>query len=265
MRWERPGLLSLTIWGAVRRSQEGCEAAAPSTLLSRFEQGVGQLALVGRLGAGEVHAARDLQLAVALVIDARRIVEEAIVAGTLDGELLVRSQRRRLKWAQWAAPPSDWRKASTFDVATGHELSEKVIAAARGNVAPLAGSVELVVVDDDAAFASAPQRDTFGTALRAAGFVVSAPGSAAGGSTRIVAVFGDVLGGKGRAGYAPCTVASANSAVEEATAEGRRAVLVQFGHPRLAGELRGDTLVTAWSGERAMQEAVARWLARKRG
>ena len=192
-------------------------------------------------------------------------LEEAIVAGTLDGELLVRSQRRRLKWAQWAAPPSDWRKASTFDVATGHELSEKVIAAARGNVAPLAGSVELVVVDDDAAFASAPQRDTFGTALRAAGFVVSAPGSAAGGSTRIVAVFGDVLGGKGRAGYAPCTVASANSAVEEATAEGRRAVLVQFGHPRLAGELRGDTLVTAWSGERAMQEAVARWLARKRG
>ena len=191
-------------------------------------------------------------------------LEEAIVAGTLDAELLLRSQRRRLKWAQWAAPPSDWRKASTFDVATGHELSEKVITAARGEVAPLSGSIELVVIDDDAGNAIAPKRDTLGTALRAAGFVVREPGPIAAGATRVVAVFGDVLGGKGRMAYGPCVAAAANQAVDEAAADGRRSVVIQFGHPRLAGELRGDTLVTAWSGERSMQEAVARWLARKR-
>lgn len=192
-------------------------------------------------------------------------LNDAIVAGTLDGELLLRSQRRRLKWAQWAAPPSDWRKASTFDVATGNELSEKVIAVARGEVAPLSGSLELFVVDDDAGNRKAPSRDTFATALRASGFVVRDPSPLVAGSTRLVAVFGDVLGGKGRPGYADCTVEAVNRAVEEATGEGRRAVIVQFGHPRLAGGFRGDTLVTTWSGERAMQEASARWLAKKRG
>ena len=65
--------------------------------------------------------------------------------------------------------------------------------------------------------------------------------------------------------YGPCVIREVNRAVDEATSEGRRAVVIQFGHPRLASDLRGDTLVTAWSGERAMQEAAARWLARKRG
>jgi len=74
-----------------------------------------------------------------------------------------------------------------------------------------------------------------------------------------------VLGGKGRLGYSQCTVDAVNAGGDQAAAEGRRTVVVQFGHPRLAGELRADTLVTAWSGERAMQEAAARWLARKRG
>jgi len=103
-------------------------------------------------------------------------LNEAIVAGTLDGELLLRSQRRRLKWAQWAAPPSDWRKASTFDVATGNDLSEKVITVARGEIAPLSGSIELLVVYDDAGNRKAPQRDTCATALRSSGFVVREPG-----------------------------------------------------------------------------------------
>lgn len=192
-------------------------------------------------------------------------LNDAIVAGTLDGELLLRSQRRRLKWAQWAAPPSDWRKASTFDVATGNELSERVISAVRGEVAPLSGAIELLVIDDDAGNRKAPNRDMFATALRASGFVVRDVGPLAAGATRVIAVFGDVLGGKGRPGYSDCTLAAVNTGIDEAVGEGRRAVVVQFGHPRLATGFGGDTLVTAWSGERAMQEAAARWLARKRG
>ena len=192
-------------------------------------------------------------------------LNEAIVAGTLDGELLLRSQRRRLKWAQWAAPPSDWRKASTFDVASGNDLAEKVIAAARGEPSPLSGSLELVVIDDDSGNDKAPKRDTFATALRNSGFVVRDEGPLAAGATRLIALFGDVLGGKGRLSYSACTVKAVNGAIESAEHEGRRAVVVQFGHPRLASELRAETLITAWSGERAMQEAAARWLARKRG
>jgi hypothetical protein len=90
-------------------------------------------------------------------------------------------------------------------------------------------------------------------------------GPLAGMATRLVAVFGDVLGGKGRLGYSRCTIDAANAAVAAAAAEGRPAIILQFGHPRLAGELHAETVVTAWSGERAMQEAAARWLARRRG
>ena len=125
--------------------------------------------------------------------------------------------------------------------------------------------IELFVVDDDSDMTAAPSRETLATALRAAGFGVRDPGPLAAGAVRVVALFGDVLGGKGRAGYAPETIPAVNRAVAEAEAEGRRAVVIQFGHPRLAGGIAAANVITAWGGEKAMQEAVARWLARRRG
>ncbi|HEX2777964.1 MAG TPA: glycoside hydrolase family 3 N-terminal domain-containing protein [Gemmatimonadaceae bacterium] len=190
---------------------------------------------------------------------------EAVADGTLDAELLLRSQRRRLKWAQWAAPPSDWRRASTFDVASGNDLAERVITAVRGEVGALGATIELFVVDDDAGLEGAPPRGTLAASLRGSGFGVRDPGPLAAGATRVVALFGDVIGGKGRAGYSPEALVAVNRAVADAEREGRRAVVVQFGHPRLAAGIVADTVVTAWCGERAMQEAAARWLARRRG
>ena len=192
-------------------------------------------------------------------------LNEAVADGTLDAELLLRSQRRRLKWAQWAAPPSDWRRASTFDVASGNDLAERVIAPLRGEVANLGPTIELFVVDDDSDTIGAPSRDSLAASLRMAGFGVRDPGPLAAGAVRVVALFGDVLGGKGRAGYDPRTVAAVNEAVAEAVREGRRAVVLQFGHPRLAAPIAAETVVTAWGGERAMQEAMSRWLSRRRG
>ena len=190
---------------------------------------------------------------------------EAVADGTLDGELLLRSQRRRLKWAQWAAPPSDWRRASTFDVSSGNDVAERVITTVRGEVRALGPTIELMVVDDDGGALAAPARDTLADALRAAGFGVRDPGPLAAGAIRVVALFGDVLGGKGRAGYRAETIAEVNRGVADANAEGRPALVLQFGHPRLASAIVADTIVTAWGGERAMQEAAARWLARRRG
>lgn len=129
----------------------------------------------------------------------------------------------------------------------------------------MSGSLELQIVDDDEGNDAAPKRDILAPALRAAGFVVREPSPMTGGATRLVAVFGDVLGGKGRVAYSPATIAAANAAVAEAVTDGRRAVIVQFGHPRLAHPLCAENVVTAWSGEQSMQEAAARWLSRKRG
>lgn len=190
-----------------------------------------------------------------------RTLHDALADGTLDEELVLRSQRRRQKWAQWASPPNEWRKASTYDVASGTELAERVVQPIRGEPR-IERVVDLVVVDDDEGRAAAPPRDAFAGALRAAG--VQAPeGKSDEPAPRIVALFGDVLGGKGRTGYSAETLARVRAALSEAKAAGRSATLVQFGHPRLAPRVDADAIVTAWCGDRAMQEAAARWLARR--
>ncbi len=188
-------------------------------------------------------------------------LNDALADGTLDEELVLKSQRRRQKWAQWASPPNDWRKASTFDVSSGTDLAERVVQQIRGEPR-VERTVDLVVVDDDEGRASAPPRDAFAGALRAAGLHTPETRTDAVGP-RIVALFGDVLGGKGRTGYSPETLARVRVALSEAKASGRPATLVQFGHPRLAPRVDADAIVTAWCGDRAMQEAAARWLARR--
>src|SRR5919202_4289812 len=85
---------------------------------------------------------RDLDRAIAAL-------EEAVASGRLDSELVMRSGRRRLKWAQWAAPPSDYRRASGADVTWGNDLCERVVHVVRGALPPLASSADVLVVDDD--------------------------------------------------------------------------------------------------------------------
>ena len=69
--------------------------------------------------------------------------------GRIDEERLYRSLRRRLKWAQGAAPPTDYRRATAADVAWAAQLCERVIHIVRGEVGKLPGTLELAIVDDD--------------------------------------------------------------------------------------------------------------------
>ena len=197
-----------------------------------------------------------------------RALGEAASMGMLDGERIHQSVRRRLKWAQWVSPPNDWRRPSLTDVAWGAQLCDRVVHQVRGAARPLVGRVEVVVVDDDAPPETPPVgRDWLVHSLKASGRdvrVVDAPGAEARGPL-VVAVFGDVREGKGRVGLTEATVAAVARAGEQARAAARDAIVVLFAHPREATALAGaEHVVAAWSGDRCMQEAVARWLVKAR-
>jgi beta-glucosidase len=192
---------------------------------------------------------------------ARRLTE-ALERMELDRERVGRSYRRRLKWAQWSAPPNDYRRPSLTDVAWGAQLADRVVHQLRGRTSRIGSVAHLVVIDDDLGGPHpALSREPLLRALAAAGTqvrLVDEPRPADAAST-VVLVYGDLRSWKGRAGYSEET----RAAVERASAAAPEATVIHFSHPRLASELPGPkNLVCAWGGEAAMQQAAARWLLR---
>ena len=227
-------------------------------------------AAVRAIGAG-----CDVLLAPRDVAGTAEALERALADRRLDPVRVEQSVRRRLKWAQWAAPPNDWRRPIAADAAWGAQLADRVVHVARGAAPAIGGAIELVVVDDDAlattdgvpeSASRLPSREPLADTLRRAGVDVRAAGADAGTMPRVVALFGEVRPWKGRAGYAPESLAAVRAACDEAVAAGRGVVVLQFDHPRLIGTIPGDApIVCGWSGDRAMQQAVARWLLARRG
>lgn len=178
------------------------------------------------------------------------------------------SLRRRLKWAQWASPPNEWRRPAAADVAWGHRLADSVVRMVRGVRPPLEQPLDvLVIVDEPPSGDSSAASEPFIHALREAGWDArrieaaddddreAAPGSKQSRS-RVIALFGEGRPGDGM-GYSAAT----RAAVERAATRAPGALLVQFGHPRLIRDLpAGPPIATAWGGESAMQQAAARWL-----
>jgi len=168
--------------------------------------------------------------------------------------------RRRLKWAQWASPPNEYRRPAATDVAWGEQLAERVVRMVRGARPTLAPPMDVVVVDDDLGGpVPAPSRAPFLDALGRAGFRAQRVPEPSGDPSRttLIALFGETQPWKGRAGYSD----AARAMVERASALAPTALLVQFGHPRLIRELpSARSIATAWSGDAAMQVAAARWL-----
>jgi beta-glucosidase-like glycosyl hydrolase len=192
-------------------------------------------------------------------------LERCIRDGPLYEDRIEQSRRRRLKWAQWAAPQTDFRRVSGSDVAWALQLSERVITMVRGTAPRLATAAELVVVDDDDSCSPLHPRTIFAQTLESS--QVSAPTvdmPTEGRNTPVcVALFGELRGDRHEVAYRPATLAKVAEACETATRQRREAVIVLFAPPVLGSQLRGSApIVCAWSGDRCMQEAAARWLTR---
>ncbi|HEY0930093.1 MAG TPA: glycoside hydrolase family 3 N-terminal domain-containing protein [Gemmatimonas sp.] len=193
-------------------------------------------------------------------------LETALDDGTLDPERVRQSVRRRLKWAQWASPPNDWRRPSGADTAWGALLADKVLRLEHEPIPPMGVVTEMAIVDDDDdVIGRRADRTGIVDAMRLAGNdarIVSAPTPASGGPF-VIALFADYLPGKGRHTLRDDTVAAVKSLIEQAEALQRTVVLVGLGDPRWVTQL-GMThpTILAWSGDRVMQQAAGRGLLR---
>jgi beta-glucosidase len=192
-------------------------------------------------------------------------LERCVRDGPLYEDRIEQSRRRRLKWAQWAAPQTDFRRVSGSDVAWALQLSERVISMVRGAAPRAAKSIEIIVIDDDETCPSPHPRTILSRTLEASGIsvaVVDAPTD--GRDTPVyVALFGELRGDRHEVAYQPSTLERVATACETAARTRRETVILHFAPPVLASQLRGSVpIVCAWSGDRCMQEAVARWLVR---
>jgi beta-glucosidase-like glycosyl hydrolase len=137
-------------------------------------------------------------------------------------------------------------------------LAVRCVHVGRGRV-PDERSFHLVTVDDDVGGPfPAPSRETFGRVLREVGLVPRGKGESTD-AARLVAVYADIRAWKGRPGLST----DAKAAIRDVVAGKPDALVVLFGHPRLAAQIEAPNVVVAWGGEPVMQRAAARFLGKE--
>jgi beta-glucosidase-like glycosyl hydrolase len=164
----------------------------------------------------------------------------------------------RVRDASTAAPPVEdgpgW--GSSADREWAGDLARRCIRPLRGE--PRGGvAIQLLTLDDDVGgpFPTGP-RGAFLDSLREHGVSVrevDRPGSEL---PLVVALYADIKGFKGRPGLSATALERLGDVLETAP----DATLVLFGHPRLAAQVPGSSLLGAWGGEPLMQEAAAAFL-----
>ena len=216
---------------AVRALAAGCDAI----LYAREPEAI----------AAAIDAARGSQLDAARIAASAARIRDA--AGRLDA--LTRERAN--------AKPEGGAWGRDEDVAWALALAGRAIRPLRGRPRGHA-AVEVLTVDDDAGGPFPPgPRDAFPAALREAGLEALEVGRASGDLPVVVALYADIKGFKGRPNLSEAAVEAVSAAIAAAPA----AVVVLFGHPRMADRTPGDDVLCAWGGETLMQRAAAAWLA----
>lgn len=219
----------------------------------------------GEVAADALNAGCDLLLCPGDIEEVLSALQRARSRHELRDENVRHSLRRRLKWAQWASPPNEWRRPAAADVAWGHRLADSVVRMVRGARPPITPPLDVMVVAGEAgAEGTRPAPESFLQTLRDAGWdarrVDAGQGAGAPPAARrssVIALFGETFDPGGSPGYSE----AARAAVERAAARSPGTLLLQFGHPRLIRNLpAGPSIATAWGGDDAMQQAAARWL-----
>src|SRR2546430_6978084 len=213
-------------------------------------QGAGDAEDEAMAAVRALDAGCDLLLCPRHLTEVVKALEDALRDGPVDEDRIIQSRRRRSKWAQWAAPPTECRRASGSDVAWAATLNERVVHLVRGHRPTLGPVVDVVVVDDSPARPSKPpwSFNHFVEALRAGAVrvqVVDTPSPAFRGSV-VIALFGG--GGPDDGGYSAAAHGSIERVRAAAHAADRPVLLLQFNHPRLAAHIAApEPLAGAWS------------------
>lgn len=231
------------------------------------------LIMEGVLGGGEaeavvraLYAGCDCLLYPSDLAASERAVGKAIDEKRLDSESIQRSLERRRRWARWAALSKETNRPTRDDSGWSVQIAEQVVHPLKGKLPRLPQPWNLVIVDDDVGGPyPAPSREPLVSSLRVGGVDLTVNGDGrdtAGAAATVIALFGDIRAWKGRPGYSAAAKEAVRRALEGAGA--KQCLIVQFSHPRLAGELDVDApILCAWGGEAVMQRAAARVMLRE--
>jgi beta-glucosidase-like glycosyl hydrolase len=202
-------------------------------------------------------AVQALQSGVDLLLypkDPRRVREAiagAVDSGALSPERLEESLRRYERALAVATRPTPPVRRGPFDSAD--DLADALLrqGMVRGKEPALTGPLDLVVVDDDLGGPYAPSPSDW--VAKALGPELASRYT---GGSRVVLLFSEPRGWKGRAGLGEAAREALASYAPDAD------LIVLFGHPRLVAQIPSDApVLLAWHRQRLMQEAAARWLA----
>lgn len=222
----------------------------------------------GEAAVRAILAGCDLVLAPGDLQRTVQALEEAVASGRIERDRLRLSLRRRLKWAQWVSPPNDYRRPSGTDVLWCAGLADRVLQVVRPLTRGIRAPIEICSFDSDTHGDYRTPRLTLMNTLRTLSIDARVADRADGPSrgTVVITAFGEPVQGRGSLEVAQPVRDGALQHYADARAAGRDAVIVWFGHPRLAAAFGDEApLVVAWSGDTCMQSAAARWLAKQRG
>lgn len=155
------------------------------------------------------------------------------------------------------APAAQGAWGRSVDRAWAVATATRTLRFERGS-ADIEREFDLITVDDDLGGPyPPPSRSAFLHGLRDAGFDPIPVEELDGARPAVVAVYADIRAWKGTAAIREVAATRVRSALEARP----DAVVILFGHPRLARLLPGENLVIGWGGEEIMQRAASRWLA----
>jgi hypothetical protein len=212
-----------------------------------------------------IAAGCDVLLAPVDTVDTARALDRAVRNGELAAERVRDAVARRERWAQWARPAAG-REPSLDDEIWSRHVADSAVHVVRGTIPRVGSAVEVVLVDDDVHGSwPVPSRAHFADALAALEIEANVIDLHSGG-TRVpvlIAAFADAVAGKPSGGFSQANRERIERTVAIAQEQRRESLVVLFSHPRHAAQLPGaPNVLCAWGGEKPMQAAAARVIAR---
>ncbi len=212
-----------------------------------------------------IAAGCDVLLAPTDVAGVTRTLDRAAQRGELSAGRARDALDRRERWALWARPGAG-REPSLDDEIWSRHVADAATHVVRGAIPRVGHAVEIVQVDDDAGGPwPVPSRAHFVDALRALEIEANVFDLHPGG-TRVpvlIAAFADAVAGKGAGGFSRVGCDRIERAAAIAHEQKRESLVVLFSHPRHAAQIpTAPNVLCAWGGERPMQAAAARVIAR---
>jgi beta-glucosidase-like glycosyl hydrolase len=194
-----------------------------------------------------------------------RALASAAQRGIIPADRVRSAIARRDQWALWARPAAG-REPSLEDEIWSRQVADATVHLVRGAIPRVGSAVEIVHVDDDASGPwPVPSRAFFAEALAALEIEANVIDMRSTGTRVpvIITAYADSAAGKTEPGFSRASRDRVERAVAIAHDQKRESLVVMFSHPRHAAQFpQAPNVLCAWGGEKPMQFAAARVVAR---